>query len=67
MLFAEDQTTKIAVFGLGGVGKTSLVIELVHRIRNKHEKCSVLWMPATNLESLHQAYVDVACQFGICG
>ncbi|KFZ19943.1 hypothetical protein V501_00395 [Pseudogymnoascus sp. VKM F-4519 (FW-2642)] len=67
MLFAEDQTTKVAVFGLGGVGKTSLVIELVHRIRKKHENCSVLWIPATNLESLHQAYLDVACQFSIRG
>ncbi|OBT80379.1 hypothetical protein VF21_00911 [Pseudogymnoascus sp. 05NY08] len=67
VLFAEDQATKVAVFGLGGVGKTSLVIELVHRIRMKHENCSVLWIPATNLESLHQAYLDVACQFGIRG
>ncbi|KFY31849.1 hypothetical protein V493_00740, partial [Pseudogymnoascus sp. VKM F-4281 (FW-2241)] len=67
MLFAEDQTTKVAVSGLGGVGKTSLVIELVHRIRKKHENCSVLWIPATNLESLHQAYLAVACKFGIRG
>jgi GTPase SAR1 family protein len=67
MVFVDNQTSKIAVFGLGGVGKTSLVIELVHRIRKKHENCSVLWIPATNIESLHQAYLDIACQFGILG
>lgn len=41
MLFAEDGMTKIAVFGLGGVGKTSLTIELVYRIREHHKGCSI--------------------------
>jgi len=61
------QTTKVAVIGLGGIGKTQLVLELVHRIREKDKVCSVIWIPATNMESLHQAYVDVARQLGIPG
>jgi tetratricopeptide (TPR) repeat protein len=66
-LFAKDQTTKMAITGLGGVGKTQLVLELAYRAREKHKNCSVVWIPATNMESLQQAYLDVAQQLGIPG
>jgi tetratricopeptide (TPR) repeat protein len=66
-LFAKDQTTKMAITGLGGVGKTQLVLELAYRAREKHRNCSVVWIPASNMESLQQAYLDVAQQLGIPG
>jgi tetratricopeptide (TPR) repeat protein len=62
-----EQTTKVAITGLGGVGKTQLVLELVYRVRDKYRNCSVIWIPATNTESLHQAYLDVARQLKIPG
>jgi GTPase SAR1 family protein len=34
----SDATTKIAIIGLGGVGKTQLVLKLAHRVR---ERCAV--------------------------
>ena len=64
-LFRGGRTTKFAVTGLGGVGKTQLVLELVYRIRDKYKNCSTLWIPATNIESLHQAYLGVARQLSI--
>jgi NB-ARC domain len=66
-LVMGDQTTKIAITGLGGVGKTQLVLELIYRTRAKHDNCSIVWIPATNKESLEQAYLDVAKQLGIPG
>jgi tetratricopeptide (TPR) repeat protein len=66
-LFGRGQTTKFAIIGLGGVGKTQLVLELVYRVRDKHENCSIIWIPATNMESLHQAYLNIAQQLGITG
>jgi len=60
ILFAKDRTAKIAIIGLGGVGKTQLVLELLFRTKDKHPGCSVVWIPATNKESLHQAYLDNA-------
>ncbi|KAK9386009.1 hypothetical protein V1515DRAFT_587668, partial [Lipomyces mesembrius] len=61
LLFTEDGPKKIAVFGIGGVGKTSLTIELVYRIRERHKDWSIFWIPATNFESLQQTYLNI-CQ-----
>jgi len=66
-LFVGEQTTKVAITGLGGIGKTQLVLALVYRVRDKYRNCSVIWIPATNMESLHQAYLNVARQLGIAG
>jgi hypothetical protein len=34
---------------------------------HKYPDCSIIWIPATNKESLHQAYLDDAQQLGISG
>ncbi|APA10080.1 hypothetical protein sscle_05g048500 [Sclerotinia sclerotiorum 1980 UF-70] len=48
-------------------GKTQLLLELVYRIRDRYKDCLVIWIPATNTESLHQAYREVARQLKIPG
>jgi Cdc6-like AAA superfamily ATPase len=67
ILFKESRTTRIAITGLGGIGKTNLLIELVHRAREIHKNCSIIWIPATNIENLYQAYLNVAQQLKIPG
>ncbi|RYP66411.1 hypothetical protein DL771_007820 [Monosporascus sp. 5C6A] len=67
MLFTGYRTAKVAITGLGGVGKTQLALELVYRIRAEHKNCSVIWIPATSKESLGQAYLNAAGQLGISG
>jgi len=66
-LFTKDQSLKLAITGLGGVGKTQIVLELAYRIREKYPECSIFWIPATNAESLQQAYLDVGRQLRIPG
>jgi tetratricopeptide (TPR) repeat protein len=63
----SDQTGRVAIVGLGGVGKTQLALELAYRTRSKHNNCSVLWIPAANQESLDQAYHSAAKQLRIPG
>lgn len=67
LLFTEGGPKKIAVFGLGGVGKTSLTIEFVYWIKNHHEDYSIFWIPATTPESLQQAYLSVCKQLRLPG
>jgi Cdc6-like AAA superfamily ATPase len=59
--------TRIAIVGLGGISKTQLALELAYQVRDKHRNCAVIWIPATNVESLYQAYVNIARQLGITG
>jgi tetratricopeptide (TPR) repeat protein len=66
-LFVGEQSTKMAIVGLGGIGKTQLALELAYRTRAKYRNCSVFWIPATDMDSLQQAYRDVAQQLRIPG
>jgi len=64
-LFRGEQTTRTAIVGLGGIGKTQLALELAYRTRAKYRNCSVFWIPATDMVSLQQAYRDVVQQLRI--
>ncbi|KAK8142430.1 hypothetical protein G3M48_008773 [Beauveria asiatica] len=64
-LFTKEQPSKISLFGLGGVGKTQVALELAYRTREKYTQCSVIWIPANNTARLRQAYIDAAEQLGI--
>ena len=66
-LFAKDYTSKIAITGLGGVGKTQVAIELLFQIREKAPDCLIIWIPAARMESLHRAYTNTAEQLCIAG
>lgn len=60
-------TAKVAITGLGGVGKTQLALELIYQIRSEYDDCSIIWIPATTREALEQAYLKVARQLDILG
>ncbi|KAJ5101052.1 Tetratricopeptide-like helical [Penicillium angulare] len=56
---------KIAIHGLGGIGKTQIALELAYRIRDKNPECSIFWIPCTNYESVEQTYLNIALTLGI--
>lgn len=66
-LFIKNQPPKLAVYGLGGVGKTQIALELAYQTREKYPECSVFWIPATNAESLQQAFTNISQQLGMPG
>ena len=66
-LFTDRQPPKIAITGLGGVGKTQIVLELAYRTKEKHQDCSVFWIPVTTAESLQQAFTDIGQQLEVPG
>ncbi|RDW90247.1 uncharacterized protein DSM5745_02022 [Aspergillus mulundensis] len=56
--------SKIAVCGLGGVGKTQIALEIAHRMRER-DFDSIFWIPCTSHESVEQAYMSMAQMLGI--
>ncbi|KAI9149039.1 Vegetative incompatibility protein [Paramyrothecium foliicola] len=66
-LFSGQQTTKVAVTGLGGIGKTHLVLELIYRLRAEDPGCFIMWIPATSIESINQAFLNAARELGLPG
>ncbi|PYH43058.1 FabD/lysophospholipase-like protein [Aspergillus saccharolyticus JOP 1030-1] len=53
----SDATKRIAIIGLGGIGKTQLILELAHRVRKQY---AVFWIPVNSLANLQTAFQKVA-------
>ncbi|KAL4766480.1 uncharacterized protein BDW70DRAFT_165606 [Aspergillus foveolatus] len=58
--------SKVAICGLGGVGKTQIALETAYRMRER-EFNSIFWVPCTSHESVEQAYMSIAQKLGIHG
>jgi tetratricopeptide (TPR) repeat protein len=66
-LFVGASTTKVAITGPGGIGKTQLALAVAYRIRQERKNCSVFWISASDEESIHQGYAHVARRLTIPG
>ncbi|KAL4900982.1 hypothetical protein BDW74DRAFT_89437 [Aspergillus multicolor] len=51
---------KLAITGLGGIGKTQIALELAYRMRDREPECSIFWIPCTSYEAIEQAYWTIA-------
>ncbi|KAL4976425.1 putative kinesin light chain [Aspergillus desertorum] len=65
LVSAPDGPKKLAITGLGGVGKTQLALELAYRIRDREPECSIFWIPCTSHESVEQTCMTIAQMVGI--
>src|ERR1700742_949663 len=53
-LFNTGGYSKVAINGLGGMGKTRLALEIAHRTKTERASCSVFWIQATDLASFER-------------
>jgi hypothetical protein len=68
ILFSKrNDFTKAAVYGLGGIGKTQVVLELAYRTRDRIPDCSIIWVPALTAEIFRRAYQEIGRQLKIPG
>ncbi|KAJ5081108.1 Acyl transferase/acyl hydrolase/lysophospholipase [Penicillium angulare] len=57
--------SKTAIYGLGGVGKTQIALEIAYRAQEINPECSVFWIPAMSHESIKQAFLTIANHIGL--
>jgi hypothetical protein len=58
---------RLAIYGLGGCGKTALALEAAYRTRERQPARAVLWVPAVSRESFKQAYREIGERLSIPG
>ncbi|KAE8399556.1 acyl transferase/acyl hydrolase/lysophospholipase [Aspergillus pseudonomiae] len=65
ILGGDSAFSQVAIVGLGGVGKTQIALEYAHILRERHPDCAIFWMPVTNMESMLEAYLQIAKELQI--
>ncbi|KAM7210410.1 kinesin light chain [Rhypophila decipiens] len=67
MVLDGQQTTKIAITGPGGIGKSQLALELAYRTQQTYKNCSVFWISAADMDSFYQGCSYIAQRLSIPG
>ncbi|KAH7217226.1 hypothetical protein BKA60DRAFT_609147 [Fusarium oxysporum] len=60
MAFGQEQVNRIALVGLGGVGKTQIALQFAHEVKEKHPHYSIFWVPTLSDEGAERAYAEIA-------
>ena len=61
----NDQVRKMAITGLGGVGKTQIALEIAYQVKDRKPECSIFWIPSTSIEMVEQAYMSIGKYLGL--
>ncbi|KAJ5393380.1 uncharacterized protein N7487_011021 [Penicillium crustosum] len=56
----KETNTRPSLFGLGGIGKTQVALQLARWVKAHVPDCSIFWAPALSLESFEQACSQIA-------
>ncbi|KAK3613742.1 hypothetical protein LTR56_027703 [Elasticomyces elasticus] len=59
-LFDQPCRRRVAVVGLGGIGKTQVVLSFAYSVWKKHLELSIIWVPAISAEMIERAFEEIA-------
>ncbi|KAJ5808734.1 hypothetical protein N7474_010003 [Penicillium riverlandense] len=58
-LFIQKESPKMALYGLGGVGKTQVALQLAYWVKKHLPEYSIFWVPVLSEASFEQAYTEI--------
>lgn len=59
---SPDGPKVLAMYGLGGIGKTQIALELAYRMKSE---LSVFWIQCSSIENIEKSYIDAAEMLGM--
>ncbi|KAE8327612.1 hypothetical protein BDV39DRAFT_175364 [Aspergillus sergii] len=65
LITMQDGPRRVAITGLGGIGKTQVALEVAYRIRDRDKECSVFWVPCTSHGMIEQTFANIAQTLGL--
>ncbi|ERF70439.1 hypothetical protein EPUS_04717 [Endocarpon pusillum Z07020] len=66
-LFQPNGCPKVAVFGLGGVGKSRIALKLADNMKSQFPTSSIFWIQATNSLTFETDYFEIGKKLKIPG
>ncbi|RDW91519.1 hypothetical protein BP5796_02684 [Coleophoma crateriformis] len=63
---SSNPSARVAIFGLGGVGKTQIALHYAYQ-RKQKSPCAVFWVSAVDTATFEQAYLEIAKLLNISG
>jgi nucleoside phosphorylase len=58
---------RVAIEGLGGIGKTQIALKVAYHLRNAFPACSTFWIPAVTLATFENAQRELGKRLGLPG
>ncbi|KAH8745286.1 P-loop containing nucleoside triphosphate hydrolase protein, partial [Diaporthe sp. PMI_573] len=58
-LFIQPECQKLAIVGLGGVGKTQVVLQFAFWVQDNRPEYSVFWLSALSDTTFHRDYLEI--------
>ncbi|UKZ73509.1 hypothetical protein TrVFT333_001156 [Trichoderma virens FT-333] len=55
----DKRNDRIALVGMGGIGKTQVTLRIAYMMKNEDPECSILWLPAFSMAGFEQACTDL--------
>ncbi|KAH7259194.1 uncharacterized protein BKA55DRAFT_591966 [Fusarium redolens] len=65
MAFGQEQVNRIALVGLGGVGKTQIALQFAYQTKEKLPHYLIFWIPTLSDEGAERAYMEIARKLGV--
>src|SRR5947209_5825777 len=64
-LLESKECQRLAIVGLGGIGKTQVALEFAYTVKANWPEYSIFWIPALSMESVEQVCGDIIRTIGI--